>query len=176
MWRFPRDMMLSDGVITLSWPRASCTPACPPRLRSRSSSKKRLSLRLFCRRRDRRRRASRRSSAPLAFLPRPSVLLPKQTHETNPEFFNESLNKWITCRILKAQIKSTVTFTRSSSLFDVTKLCSSSCSSLSYSSPVLIGCGLHQDALRSVVKGNAVPADVTSIHAGVRRGEATGLR
>lgn len=118
MWRFPRDMMLSDGVITLSWPRASCTPPCPPRLRSLSSSKKRLSLRLFCRRRDRRRRASRRSSAPLAFLSRPSVLLSKQRHKTKPEFFNGSLNKLITCLTLKAQIKSTVTFTQSSSLFD----------------------------------------------------------
>lgn len=118
MWRLPRDMMLSDGVITLSWPRASCTPPCPPRLRSLSSSKKRLSLRLFCRRRDRRRRASRRSSAPLAFLSRPSVLLWKQTHETKPEFFNKSLHKWITSLTLKAQIESTVTVTRSSSLFD----------------------------------------------------------
>lgn len=154
MWRFPRDMMLSDGVITLSWPRASCTPPCPPRLRSLSSSKKRLSLRLFCRRRDRRRRASRRSSAPLAFLSRPSVLLSKtetESHEINSEGSNQVNRHFF-------------------------ELCSSSCSSLPHSSPVLIGCRLHQDALRSVVKGDAVRADVTSVHAGVRRGEAAGLR
>lgn len=43
-------------------------------------------------------------------------------------------------------------------------------------SPILIGCRLHEDALSPVVKGNTVSADVTSIYAGVRRGEAAGLR
>ena len=45
----------------------------------------------------------------------------------------------------------------------------------SSSSPILIGRRLHQDALRSVVQGNPVQADVPSVHAGVRRGEAAGL-
>lgn len=56
---------------------------------------------------------------------------------------------------------------------------SKSISSLIYEpcspSPVLIGCLLHQDALHSVVEGNAVSADVSSVHAAVRRGEAAGL-
>lgn len=42
-------------------------------------------------------------------------------------------------------------------------------------SPFLIGCRLHQDALRAVVKNDIVSAEVASVAAGVRRGQTAGL-
>lgn len=159
MWRLPRDMMLSDGVSTLSWPRASCMPLFPPRLRSLSSSKKRLSLKLFCLRRDRRRKARRRSSAPLAFFSWASVLLKKQIQES----FNASQAIYVAI-----YCASLLMHTFLNTIFKVVF-------PLIFSSPVLVGCRLHQDALGPVVKSNAVATEVPSIHAGMRTGEATGL-
>lgn len=46
----------------------------------------------------------------------------------------------------------------------------------SFSLPVLIGRRLHQDALSSIVQGAAVTAEFPPVHAGVRAGEAAGLR
>lgn len=46
----------------------------------------------------------------------------------------------------------------------------------SFSSPVLIGRRLHQDALSSIVQGAAVTAEFPPVHAGVGAGEAAGLR